>query len=328
MLNEFDIIRTCFDQPGLAALTDAVIRQGIGDDCALLSIPAGKELAFSMDTLVAGVHFPGSANPIDIGWRALAVNLSDLAATGAMPLAFTLGLTLPDNDEQWLQTFAEGLKQPAQEFGCYLVGGDLTRGPLAITIQVHGLVDKGKAIGRGGARPGDLIYVTGTLGRAGAALALLDNDAAMAGQDGRESLLQAYYRPVPRIIAARALKGFVSAGIDISDGLVADLGHICQRSGCGARVNAAEVPVDPLVTTMLGKKQGLTATLGAGDDYELILTVPRENEEDFREAEEKLPELLTCIGEITAGNEIICEDEHGEPMAVAAAGYNHFSEPS
>lgn len=328
MLAEFDIIRRCFDRPGLAAPEDAVVRQGIGDDCALLSVPPGKSLAFSMDTLVAGVHFPDTADPAQLAARALAVNLSDLAACGAEPLVFTLSLTLPAADETWLAAFAGGLAKMAQAYRCPLVGGDISRGPLAITIQVHGLVPEGRAILRSGARPGDRLYVSGSLGRAGLALTLLSGDASAVPEAIRPTLLEAYYRPRPRLDIARRLAAHVSAGIDISDGLLGDLQHICERSGCGAVVRAAEVPVDAAVLEAAGRERALALALNAGDDYELILAVPPAREAAFLAAAQGQPVPLTCIGEMTAGDGVTCLDAAGLPLVMTGHSYTHFAESS
>jgi thiamine-monophosphate kinase len=330
MLSEFDIIRTCFDQPGLTAEKNDVVRQGIGDDCALLSIPQGQDLAFSMDTLVENIHFPASAPAELIASRSLAVNLSDLAATGAAPLVFTLGLTIPEASENWLSAFASGLRSVASDFNCYLIGGDMSRGPLTISIQVQGLVARGKAILRNGAKPGDKIYVTETLGAAGLALQMFKGKIAGLAGEEKETLQTAFYQPVPRIKAAIALADYVSAGIDISDGLLADLGHICAQSQCAAIINLADVPVAPLVEKFLGKPQGRIHALSAGDDYELIFTVPQDKEEALLRAAQCLPERLTCIGEMTRlkenENAVICLDETGNTVTIENSGYRHFKE--
>ena len=328
MLSEFDIIRTCFDQPGLRAEKNDVVRQGIGDDCALLSIPAGQNLAFSMDTLVENIHFPPSATARQIASRALAVNLSDLAATGARPLVFTLGLTIPQADENWLSEFASGLRAVASDFNCTLIGGDMSRGPLTISIQVHGLVDEGKAILRSGAKPGDKIYVTETLGAAGLALQMFAGKLDGITGEETEMLNRAFYHPVPRIKVASALSDYVSAGIDISDGLLADLGHICTQSRCGAVINLTAVPVDALVNKYLGSRPGQINALTAGDDYELIFTVGQSKEKAFLQAARSLPERLTCIGEMVIENKtdepVVCLDETGNKVTIERRGYTHF----
>ncbi len=330
MLSEFDIIRTCFEQEGLAATPGDSVIQGIGDDCGLIKVPANKMLAFSMDTLVADIHFPAAAAPELIASRALAVNLSDLAATGAKPLVFTLGLTIPEANQPWLVAFAAGLKTMAKEFNCYLIGGDMSRGPLTITIEVKGLVDDGQAILRAGACPGDRIYITQSLGCAALALLMFEgklNDVLPAEQ---EIINRAFYRPEPRINAALTVAGLVSAGIDISDGLLADLGHICEQSKCSATLNLSQIPLHPLVEKYLGHAAGLTKALSAGDDYELILTVSAAQEQAFLEAASVLPEKFTCIGEIIEQHEahtVSCIDENGSIVSSTRAGnggYMHF----
>ncbi len=330
MLSEFDIIRTCFEQQGLAATPgDSVIR-GIGDDCALIKVPANKMLAFSMDTLVADIHFPAAAAPELIASRALAVNLSDLAATAAKPLVFTLGLTIPEASQPWLEAFAAGLKAMATEFNCYLIGGDMSRGPLTVTIQVQGLVDDGLAILRDGARPGDRVYMTESLGCAALALLMFKGKLGNVLPQEREIMNNAFYKPEPRIGVALALARFVSAGIDISDGLLADLGHICEQSKCSARLNLSRIPLHPLMEKYLGREAGLTKALSAGDDYELILTVSAANEPLFLEAAGMLPEKVVCIGEITepdAAHAVSCVDESGKVVSstlTGSGGYMHF----
>ena len=326
MLSEFDIISRCFDQPGLSCAGSNLIRQGIGDDCALVDIPEGSSLAFSMDTLVEGVHFPPDADPFRLATRALAVNLSDLAATGAKPAYFTLGLTLPDANEAWLMSFADGLKCRAQKFHCCLAGGDITRGPLTITIQVHGLVPAGRAILRDGAKAGDSIYVTGSLGKAALALSVLDGTLSSMDENTQRVLLDAYYDPAPRIKEGIGLSSFVSAGIDISDGLLGDLGHICDRSGVGARVRLSAVPVDALVMHTLGEQAGRAMALNGGDDYELILTVPADREAAFIAEAGKLDAVVTRIGEIIEGRTVVCLDDEGNTVPVTSRSYNHFPE--
>jgi len=330
MLSEFDIIRTCFEQQGLAATPGASVIRGIGDDCALIKVPANKMLAFSMDTLVADIHFPAAAAPELIASRALAVNLSDLAATAAKPLVFTLGLTIPEANQPWLEAFAAGLKAMATEFNCYLIGGDMSRGPLTVTIQVQGLVDDGLAILRDGARPGDRVYMTESLGCAALALLMFEGKLANVLPQEQEIMNNAFYKPEPRIGAALALAGFVSAGIDISDGLLADLGHICEQSKCSARLNLSRIPLHPLMEKHLGREAGLAKALSAGDDYELILTVSAAKEQLFLEAAGMLPEKVICIGEITepdAAHTVSCVDENGNVVSstlTGSGGYMHF----
>lgn len=324
MLSEFDIIQQYFAQPGLAANTNEAIRKGIGDDCALLSIPAGFELAISMDTLVENVHFPANAEANLIAYRALAVNLSDLAATGASPLAFTLALTLPNADEAWIRAFSEGLKQCAAEFSCPLVGGDTTRGPLSITIQVHGLVPSGKAITRSGASPGDKIYVSGSLGVAAHALRYLQEEQAMSPEN-KALLDTAFYRPIPRLTLGSGAAGIVSAGMDISDGLLADLGHLCRNSNTGAEIHLPTIPVARPLKTHLPEQEALALAVTGGDDYELLLTAHPDKEQALLELGAKCNVPINCIGEMTAGDAVTCLDAQGKKVRFDQKGYQHFS---
>lgn len=324
MLSEFDIIRQCFDQEGLSAPESDIVKTGIGDDCALLSIPSSQELAISMDTLVADVHFPSSADPALIGARALSVNLSDLAATGAKPCVFTLGITLPEADPDWLTAFAEGLKSVASRFNCALIGGNISRGPLVLTIQVHGLVEKGDAILRSGASPGDKIFVTGSLGLAGLALKYILGE--QEGFSAKEDALlnDAYYKPEPRIEAGQALASIVSAGIDISDGLLADVGHLCRSSDTGAEINLSAVPVSDLLKQRLTKQEALAMAMTGGDDYELLFTASHENEQSVLALCQKIGEPMCCIGTVTTGNKVICLDTEGVEITFDRDGYQHF----
>ncbi|HET7675523.1 MAG TPA: thiamine-phosphate kinase, partial [Gammaproteobacteria bacterium] len=229
-MDEFALIRRFFRRD--VTRSDVVL--GVGDDAALLQTPAGTELAISTDTMVEGVHFPAGAPAHAIGWRALATNLSDLAAMGATPAWATLALTLPQADEAWLQEFARGFFELADQFGVALVGGDVTQGALTVTVTIHGHVPAGAALRRSGAKPGDRVFVTGKLGGAAAGLAAYPNDGR-----GR------YLYPQPRVAEGVALRGFASAAIDISDGLVADLGHIAEASGVGAQMALEKVPQAP-----------------------------------------------------------------------------------
>lgn len=325
-ISEFDIISTYFNKPGL--VPDSAQQQhlplGIGDDCALLSVPAEKQLAMSMDVLVADVHFPVDANSALLAQRALAVNLSDLAAMGARPMAFTLGLSLPDVDEQWLEGFSKGLTLSAQKYRCPLIGGDMTKGPLSITIQVHGLVDAGKAIKRSGACPGDKVYVTGTLGEAGLALKVLNNTLDKITPAEANILKQAYYQPEPRLTTGLASVGLASAAIDISDGLLADLGHIASQSKVGMRIELDKVPVSSTVQSLVGLDKALQYALSAGDDYELALTVAAEQAEMFEAKVEKCGVQLSHIGTVTAGTEVSCIDAAGNSVMLLVQGYQHF----
>ncbi len=327
-ISEFDIISRYFNQPGLAAdQQHSAVSLGIGDDCALLDIPAGKQVALSIDTLLADVHFFNTDEPSLIAQRALAVSLSDLAAMGAEPLAFTLAISLPKADEKWLQAFSAGLSEMARRYSCPLIGGDITRGKLAISIQVHGLVDKGKAISRSKARVGDDVYVSGQLGAAGLAVSLLRNGMKLDVPD-RQELHRAFYQPLPQIELGRLCVGKASAAIDISDGLLADAAHITQQSGVGMEIEAARVPVAPAVKYFLGglgdQSGGVRHALSSGDDYELLITVNPELAAQLQNAAEASNIKLTKIGQVVNGSRVRCLDNSGNEIELKKLGFQHF----
>lgn len=328
-VSEFDLIKTYFNKAGLIPTREqaAKIPLGIGDDCALIDLPPDKLLAVSMDTLLADVHFPAKADSSLIAQRALAVNLSDLAAMGAEPLAFTLALSLPKVDEAWLQGFSLGLEASAQTYHCPLIGGDITKGPLSITIQVHGLLNKDEAMTRSGAKPGDLVYVSGELGAAGLAVSLINNGMSLDKPDTQE-LYKAYFQPSPRIKLGQACAGLATAAIDISDGLMSDLGHIAEKSGVGIELKAMEIPVARVVKnfmrTMGDKSQGLKLALTAGDEYELAMTVAQDQQKVFEQAVAELDIPLTLIGQVVKGSRVKCLDKEGREIELKSLGYRHF----
>jgi thiamine-monophosphate kinase len=328
-VSEFDLIKHYFNKPGLIPTPEqsANIPLGIGDDCALIELPANKLLAVSMDTLVADVHFPARADAALIAQRALAVNLSDLAAMGAEPLAFTLALSLPTAESEWLAAFSEGLALLVQRYQCPLIGGDITKGPLSITIQVHGLVDKDKAITRKGAGIGDMVFVSGELGAAGLAVSLMGNGMSLDKPDTK-ALHTAYYQPVPRLELGQALVGIASSAIDISDGLMADLGHIAKQSGVGIELNARSIPVAASVKNFMGamgdKSKGMNLALTAGDEYELALTVPEDKQQELQKKAAAFDVPLTLIGRVVSGTRVKCIDADGQEIEIKTTGYQHF----
>jgi thiamine-monophosphate kinase len=317
MLSEFALIE--HHLTGLGAARDDV-RLDVGDDCALLEVPADRELALSIDTLVAGVHFLPETDPEGLGHKALAVGLSDLAAVGAEPAWATLALTLPQPDESWLSAFARGFAALARQEDLRLVGGDLTRGPLTITVQVHGLVPRGHALRRGGARAGDLVCVSGALGDAGLALQHLQR-----GEPLDAYLRARLERPSPRVALGEVLRGVASAAIDLSDGLAADLGHILEASGCGARIALDRLPLADQVAGAVAEQGEWQLPLGAGDDYELCFTLPPEHigELEVMAAAAGCP--LTRIGEIEARPGLRWIDADGHPWQGGTSGYDHFA---
>ena len=328
-LGEFELITRFFSNidGGSDRGETHAIELGVGDDCALLTPPPNTQLAISVDTLVADVHFPAQAHGDDIAQKALRCNLSDLAAMGAEPLAFTLALSLPHADADWLAAFSRGLRACADAFRIPLIGGDTTRNPVpTITIQVFGTVPHGSALLRSGAQIGDAIYVSGTLGDARAALddlALADTQLSEAQRFQRAR----YYTATPRIALGVALRGVASAAIDISDGLAADLGHILERSAAraghalGAEIDSTRLP---LSGALRAHPQALAFALGGGDDYELCFTVPPQNTPAVARIATELALPLTEIGTIVAGGQLLARDSDGRLQALEKLGYRHF----
>jgi thiamine-monophosphate kinase len=318
-VGEFELIERYFQRPAR--------RQplGMGDDCALLAPAPGMQLAVSCDMLVEGRHFLAGADPRSLGHKSLAVNLSDLAACGAQPLAFTLALALPAADDAWLAPFAAGLLALADEHGCELVGGDTTRGPLNICITVFGQVPAGEALLRSGARAGDDVFVSGTLGDARLALEALRGEVALpaADLDAARARLE---RPAPRTALGLALRGVASAAIDISDGLAGDLGHILAQSGVGARLE-----VDALLSTMttpvhaVAPERRLACVLAGGDDYELAFTAPVARRDDVAAAARTAGVPVTRIGRIEAETGLRIVDARGGPVPQRFASFDHFA---
>ena len=319
-MKEFELIHRFFD--GVGPRRDDV-RLGVGDDCALLRVPAGKELAVTIDTLVEGVHFHQGADPESLGHKALAVNLSDLAAMGAEPAWATLALTLPGADPHWLAAFSRGFSRLAAAHHVQLVGGDTTRGPLTISVQAHGFVTAGQALRRDGARPGDLVYVTGTLGDAGLALRGIEDIPAPVGcLPYLQSRLQ---RPSPRLGEGRALAGLAGAAIDISDGLISDLGHICEASGLGARLELERLPRSPAGQAWLDETGDWSLLLSSGDDYELCVTVPPGRQPEVERLAAGFECGLTRIGVMEPRPGIRCLRADGTELEKPSRGYEHFS---
>lgn len=316
-MNEFELIRTYFAAQGLAR-EDVLL--GIGDDAAVVRVPEGTEQVVTTDMLVADRHFRADAAPEGVGHKSLAVNLSDLAAMGARPAWFTLALALPAADADWLTGFCHGLFRLAHRYRVQLIGGDTVRGPLTIAIQAHGFVPAGQALRRAGARPGDRIYVTGALGDAG--LALMDAVALSPAERSRVRERLDY--PQPRVEAGEALRGLASSCIDVSDGLLADLGHVLEASRVGARIELAHLPLSAIYRGRLGAI-GWEPALAAGDDYELCFTMPPGRETALAERRERLQCEVTCIGEVEDEPGLRVLDPQGRAYAPARRGYDHFA---
>jgi len=317
---EFDLIALIRER---CALMREDVRLGIGDDAALLAVPAGQLLAVSTDTLVAGVHFPASTAAYDIGWKALAVNLSDLAAMGATPAWATLALTLPQADAHWVSEFADGFAVLAREYKLALVGGDTTQGPLSITVAVHGFVPEDAALLRSGARPGDAVYVTGTLGDAAAGLRLVDQPTF--AEPATLALMERLNRPTPRIAQGLALRGRASACIDVSDGLLADLGHVCAASGVGAEIDVDNLPSSAALLAAADASTRRAFQLSGGDDYELCFTAPDATAAALLGDLARTGCAATRIGRIVADAGVRARDGAGNPVILPQAGWEHFA---
>lgn len=296
---------------------------GNGDDAAILRLPPEYDLVVSTDTLVAGVHFPPDLNPADLGYRSLAVNLSDLAAMGATPAWALLALTLPMADEAWVGEFARGFFELADAQRVELVGGNVSRGPLSITVTIHGQVLKGQGLRRSGAGAGDLVFVSGSLGDARLALDYLDRLDSLA-EESRHYLYQRYARPTPRLAAGEALRPLASSCIDISDGLAADLGHILEASGVGADIHVADLPWSPVFHQLAGAATASTYALAGGDDYELCFTLPPSYADRMPTIAAQTGCALTPIGQIRAGSGLRILRSDGSEIDLAASGFRHF----
>ncbi|GIZ51967.1 thiamine-phosphate kinase [Noviherbaspirillum aridicola] len=321
MLSEFDLIARYFTRTPRRSDTTVL---GVGDDCALLAPPPGAQLAISSDMLVEGRHFFPGADPKALGHKSLAVNLSDLAAMGARPLGFTLALALPEAEPDWLAGFSAGLLALADLHGCELIGGDTTRGPLNICITVFGAVMPGQALRRDAARPGDDVWISGSLGDARLALAGYRQELALTPQELDEAAPR-MHRPTPRVALGTALAGIAHAAIDISDGLAGDLGHILKRSGVGAELDADALPAGPV----LARRDAALRreyTLAGGDDYELCFTAPTERREEVLAAALAAGTPVTRVGRIAAEPGLRLLDRDGRPLALQPTSFDHFSE--
>jgi len=315
-MSEFDLIERLKQRN---PVTRGDVVQGIGDDCARVVVPSGYELAITSDTLIEGVHFPYGTSAHAIGYKSLAVNLSDLAAMGAEPAWVTLALSMPQADTGWLDQFAEGFFSLAEKHQVCLIGGDTTRGPLSITIQAHGLVPANKALLRFGAKVGDYICVTGTLGDAGFELMRL------GGKPQETTPFNALNYPVPRIEAGIALRDIATSAIDISDGLIADLGHVLQAGNVGARLTLEELPLSEKLREDQDPGAMLQLALTAGDDYELCFTIPEQQIEAVNALQYQLNLPIKHIGNIEEQPGLRIYRQDGRPLEIAEDGYNHFS---
>ncbi len=319
-MDEFSLIRSYFDIPALTSPSntpDPFLALQIGDDCALLQPNAGQQLAVSVDTLVAGVHFLPDMPADKLAWRAMAVCVSDLAAMGALPKAFTLALTLPESSPQWLAKFSTGLAAVAKHYKISLIGGDTTKGPLTITLQVMGEIPCGQAIRRSGAKVGDKVFVSNDLGGANLALSCLQSDHLSEEQ---LQLQTAYFSPLSCIDLGIALRGIATAGIDISDGLLADVGHIAKQSHVGIRIDAQRIPLNSAGHSYGYRKQ-LLAALSGGDDYQLCFTASANTYEQLQAIAGQLAVTITEIGSVHAGEGV---SVYNTDVVIEQTGFNHF----
>lgn len=319
-MSEFDIIHHYFASQ-IEHRPDVCI--GIGDDAAVVKPPKDHELVMTTDTLIEGTHFPEHTLPYNIGYKSLAVNLSDLAAMGAEPAWAMLAISFPAANEAWLRAFCEGFFTLANRYRVQLIGGDTTKGNICVTVQAIGFVPTGQAILRSQAKPGDLIYVTGTLGDAGLALQQIKHPAAMSSEDER-FIFERFHRPEPRLQAGEHLRGLASAAIDISDGLAADLGHILKQSQAGASINVEKLPLSQAVSNAVPMEKALELALTAGDDYELCFTVPPQKREALEKKLSLLPCRFTLIGVITEETSLQLHYQNGNPYHGPLQGYQHF----
>lgn len=320
-LSEFDLIEQYFTL--LNTRNDVAV--GLGDDCAALDVPTGCQLVSTIDTLISGTHFPEDTSAEDIAKKAVAVNLSDLAAMGAIPAWVSLAISLPDVDQRWLTAFSASLHQALAEYNVALIGGDTTKGHLSITIHAMGFVETGKAMLRTAAKPGDLIFVSGYLGDAALGLAIKQNKIKYS--KNARYFIDRLNRPDARVVLGQKLKDYCCCAIDISDGLFSDLTHILNNSSCGALVNIDKLPLSAHAVKLLASKDiNIKANaLMSGDDYELCFTVSANNINQIQAISKQLELPLTCIGEITEKRQLRCINDNGELVDIKNSGFNHFS---
>ena len=315
---EFSIIERYFKSISNLSQHENTVIIGPGDDCAVLRVPDDMELCVSTDTLLEGVHFLPNSRAKVVASRTMAANLSDLAAMGATPYAFLLAMTFPEAREDWLEDFSTTLAEIIEQYQVPLVGGNLSKGPLSLTVTIMGTVPAGSAIKRSGASVGDDIYVTGTLGDAAQGLALSRKGEA----DGY--LVSRYQSPVARIAAGRQLRGLANSLIDISDGLVAEIGHLAETDSLGAEIAAWELPLSKELVKSAGEDIAISMALFSGDDYELCFTADPADSGEIKALSDSIDVPMTRIGVVTDGGEIVIRDSKGELMDFGDAGYEHF----
>ncbi|MBL4679292.1 MAG: thiamine-phosphate kinase [Pseudomonadales bacterium] len=318
-MHEFEIIRRFFS--GKITLQKDHVVIGPGDDCAVVRVPNNFELCLSTDTFIEGVHFPFQAKPALIASRLSAANLSDLAAMGAEPFGFTLAISSPEFTEHWLEEFSDQLEDDVEKYQNPLLGGNLSRGPLSLTMNIMGIVPTGTAILRSNAKVGDDIYVSGNLGDAAGGLALMEQIADQAVKNS--SLLERYSSPVPRVDLGQALRKIATAAIDISDGFAADLGHLCEASGFGAQINLEALPLSTELVRTFGLEVARVKAIRGGDDYELCFTAEPDQASSIQQLSECLKLKLTKVGKISHDKSVSIKDKLGSPFD-EIEGYQHF----
>jgi len=319
-MNEFEIIDQFL---ALKSKNRKDVLQGVGDDCALLKLPRGQRLAVSMDTLISGVHFLEDCNAADIAHKAIAVNLSDLAAAGAEPAWITMSLTMPEFDQAWLEDFHKGLKRMVDHFGIQMIGGDTCRGALSITIQAHGFVPQQVFCRRSTAKAGELVCVTGNLGDAALGLLVAQNKLANASSAAKEHLLKKYLTPYPQVAAGIALRSRATAGIDISDGLLADVSHLSRASNVGVLLRWESIPLSDEAKSVADKELLMKSALSGGDDYELCFTVKEDELLATQQALETVGAKCIPIGRLS-GKPGVRVLDYDEEVVLSDFGFQHF----
>lgn len=324
-MGEFDIIERYFNASQRPARRDVVL--AIGDDCAVTSLKPNQQLAITTDTLVCGTHFLPTISPADLAYKSVAVNLSDLASMGAEPAWISLALTLPEIDHDWLAEFSEHFFDILDHYNVDLIGGDTTKGHLSLTLTAQGIVPQDKGLFRHNAKVGDWIYVSGTLGDSAAGLQLLLNQQTdnISWNKDESYLIQRHLRPTPRVLLGLTIASIANAAIDISDGLLSDLGHILKRSNCGAAVNLDDLPFSEPLLNCYSREEAEHFALSGGEDYELCFTVPNDNKHKLEKALANIGVNYTCIGQIRSVKEGLTLVRHNEVVTLPEqAGFDHF----
>ena len=319
-MKEFELIKRFFSEQAIKR-KDVVL--GIGDDCAIVTPSERQNIAITTDTLVAGVHFPHETSARAIGHKSIAVNLSDLAAMGAEPSWISLAITMPEIDVDWVKEFCAGVFELCEYYNVQLIGGDTTQGPLSITVTAQGLIPINKHLTRSGAKAGDWIYVTGEIGDAALALKYIFKEVDVAAEY-RESVQRSLDFPTPRILAGQALRGYASAAIDLSDGIISDLGHICSASKVGANIVLDDLPISNALRDSVSLEDAFKMALVGGDDYELLFTVSEDNKVGMETALANTGNTITCIGQINR-SEKITTTLNNKPVPINAKSFEHFS---